>query len=110
MFIVRYPTGVSITYNTADYLKYGTGVWELYTDDPDKGGEWVASISPAAGCVVEVIEACKIENPTTDVTGRTVLSNVLKHLRDYGHHDFDLLIELKRELQQFDARARGWKH
>jgi hypothetical protein len=109
MFIVRYPTGVSITYNQARYLTYKSAVWELYTADPEKGGNWVASISPSAGCVVEAIEACKIENPTTDVTGRTVLLNVVKHLRDYSRYDFDLLIELKRALQQFDARARGWK-
>lgn len=106
MLTVRFPTGVSVTYNTANYLHRENDVWRLYTA---KDGEWVASISPASGCLVEAIPACKVENPTTDANRRTMLLNVVKHLREYSYMDFDLLIQLKRELKDFDAKARGWK-
>jgi hypothetical protein len=63
MMTVRYPSGLSITYNEANWLVYKTdsAAWELYTRNPKSGGFWVASIQNSAGALVEVRPACRVE-------------------------------------------------
>ena len=105
MLTVRYPNGVAVTYNTANFLSRETDAWNLYTTDPMKGGEWVATIQLSAGCVVESVRACRVENLLTGMTLPTAADLVLENLRelDYRH-----LKALKIALKNFDARTGNW--
>ena len=109
MMTVRFPSGVSIQYNTATHLAYKPGIWELYTEDPDKGGQWVASLQSTAGAVVEVLGACRIENPAAQLTGERALREVTDRIRTFGPGAGATLAQLKRALRAFDATRRAWK-
>lgn len=73
MLRVRFPSGITVQYNTAYHLSYYETRWELYTE---KGGDLVASIQASAGVIVEAVEACSIYQAVGDPDG-TKLSSVL---------------------------------
>lgn len=66
MLRVRYPNGLTIQYNTANCLTPDVHGWNLYTG---KGGDWVASIQPSAGAIVEAVEACRVYQAADDPSG-----------------------------------------
>ena len=109
MMTIRYPSGVSITYNNATFLKYATHAWDLYTADPDKGGKWVASIMPSAGAMVEVSPPYKIENPAENLTGERALQEVAGRIHSFGSGSGAQLAKLKRALADFNMRTRRWR-
>lgn len=106
MMRVRYPTGLVVQYNTANLLKYQTGVWELYTKDPEKGGAWIASLSPESGALVEVVTPCAVERPT-DCSPARALEIVRAHLHDVRGAS---LARLKIELRGFNAKTLRWRN
>ena len=107
MLIVRYPSGLEITYNTANFLTYGKNAWNLYTKE---GGKWIVSISPQSGCVVEALQPCKIENPVENLTGEKALSFVVDNIHNFiSWKSFEKLRELKRILSDFNSTKRPWK-
>ncbi len=61
MLTVRYPNGLVVQYDTASYLLYGETEWGLYTTEKD--GEWVCSIQPSAGVIVENVSAHRVSKP-----------------------------------------------
>ncbi len=63
MITVRFPTGVSITYNAAHYVEHPERYWKLYDKAPDKGGDLIAIIQASAGAILEFPAPCRIENP-----------------------------------------------
>ncbi len=58
---VRFPSGLAITYNKANYFNHGEHIWHLYEFDNLKG--WVASISTASGAIIEGSTPCRVEKP-----------------------------------------------
>ena len=107
--IVRYPNGVSITYNDATFLVYGVNAWKVYTADPERGGKWVASIMPSAGAMVEVSPPCKIENPAENLIGERALQEVAGRIRSFRDGYGVQLIKLKRALADFNMRTQRWR-
>ncbi len=103
MMWVRYPNGQVVRYNTANYLSYKNGVWELYTR---KEGTWVCSIQDSAGVVVEAVKACHVENPIAGINHDTVTNYVIEHIRELPCNK---LHELKNLLKSFDSRTLTWK-
>lgn len=107
MMTVRFPTGVSVVYNDANYLKYDAVVWELYTKNPDCGGTWICSIPANTNCVVEHLPACRVENAVMDLKkAANVLGGSQSQLRKCASGD---LAKLKRLLKHFDLRTYTWK-
>ena len=100
---VRYPNGAFFTYNNARKLSYRPDFssWEL----EDSAGCWVASVQLSSGAIVEAAPPCKVG--TND---KEALGTVLDNLESYsGWQDAEKLAELKKRLQQFDAKRRFWK-
>lgn len=105
MLTVRFPDGVAVTYNTANFLSREADAWKLYTGDPIKGGEWVTTIQISAGCMVESVRPCRVENPVVGLTNYAAADLVLKNLREL---DGRRLKELKMALRDFNAKTYGW--
>lgn len=61
MLQVRYPDGTIVVYNNANQLEHGPNGWNLYTK---KDGNWIATIQPSAGVIVEAVEACRVDRPS----------------------------------------------
>lgn len=104
MIRVRYPTGLVVTYNSANYLvRCGDNGWQLYEDSTKQ--TIVASIQNAAGAAFEFKRPCSVhtEGRNTSDLIRAVLNDGIEDLPGY------LLADLKCRLQDFDARRRCWK-
>ena len=101
MIWVQFPSGMRVKYNAASYVVCGTGAWKLCDKNPAEGGEVIALIQPTAGVLVELLEACHVENPTTDLNKMT--ERLVRHLRDVKPWT---LKDLKRELTKFNSRSR----
>ena len=52
MLTLRFPSNLTVTYNTAKYLLRTSDGYHLYTE---KGGRWIASVQLSAGVVVEAV-------------------------------------------------------
>ena len=107
MMTVRFPTGVAVVYNDANFLSYKNHAWELYTADPDKkSGRWVCSIPVATGCIVEVMPACRVENASLTLKKAAhALATSMQSLRDCDRSD---LAQIKKQLREFNARRWRW--
>lgn len=113
MFVVRYPDGTAITYNTANYLVYEKHAWVLRTK---KDGGWVASIQLSAGATVECVTACKVERPEDQVSLATLVERVVERLKEDrrrgSYLDWSLrkhVNNLKRLLSRCDMRGGRWR-
>ena len=51
MLRVRYPSGLVVQYDSANYLSYGDYAWQLWKDS--KQQSWVASVQVSSGAIVE---------------------------------------------------------
>lgn len=101
MLTVRFPSGVSIQYNSANYaIRQNNGYTDLYTK---KDGEWVAQV-PTAGCIVESIPACRVYRG--DIDPATLGEQVLEQLKTLRG---STLQTLKKRLEKFDSRTHSWK-
>ena len=103
---VRYPNGQAIRYNNADYIEWG-GPTDPVAVKLRAGGEkgsHVAFVMANSGAVLEFVNPCEVSNPTTDKN--KAIEIVLKDLRAI---DPWRLADLKRELQQFNAKNLEWK-
>ncbi|MDP2398834.1 MAG: hypothetical protein Q8M53_10815 [Burkholderiales bacterium] len=106
-FIVRFPTGLAVTYNDANFLRYSSSAYELYSKDPDKGGRWICSVSKSADCVIEAVPACRAEFPAMAlVKAAQTLARNEYELRGLP---FYTLRDLKRSLRRFNGKNGGWK-
>lgn len=103
---VRYPNGLVVTYNDAQYLTRG-GEWVLWTANPEKGGTQIAFIQAAAGAIVEFRPAYRAESSTLDLEkAARILSRGAGDLRS---QPFAVLRDLKRELSGFNAKTGAWR-
>lgn len=74
---VRFPDGISIQYNTANYVfRSAAGYTDLYTQ---KDGQWIAQVPNSA--VIEVVSACRVYKATTDYRDDRLMQ-VEKELRN----------------------------
>lgn len=114
MFVVRYPDGTAVTYNTANYLTRTDTGWNLHTKNPAEGGNWVASIMLTAGATIECVPACKVERPEDQAPLHQLLRTVVTRLEDERHTYVNYKVHpalrrLKRMLQSFDMRGNTWR-
>jgi len=105
MMTVRFPTGISLRFNDANYcIRSGTGEYaDLYTA---KDGAWVAQVP--SSCVIEIRQPCRVWNAITDPSEAV---EWLVKLIDERHSSLKMyeLADLKRALDAFDARGKRWK-
>jgi hypothetical protein len=111
MITVRFPSGFSVQYNDACYLRYGSAADELYTADPDKGGTWVATVQRSAGAVIEVRKPCRAYRAIDDLDDVFASTKRLLEKRPTLSYSQALAIaELRRTIERtFNARSRTWK-
>ena len=64
MITVRFPSGLSVQYNAANFCQPGDGSHVLRTKE---GGDPVARIPE--DCIVEYITPCRIYNPLREAEG-----------------------------------------
>lgn len=92
MMTVRFPSGFSIQYNTANYVsRNALGFTDLYTR---KDGNWIAQV-PTAGAMVAVVPACRTysaSGPSADVAAelrelRKQVEGLKRKLRKIGAID-----------------------
>src|ERR1043165_6506975 len=97
----RFANGVRAHYANGNFLKYTEYAWELYTNDPAKGGKWVASIPVRlAGILETAIAEVHMVELSKDLTERKAVELVLYNLeilRRYGNGY--LLQDLKAYLE-----------
>lgn len=106
MMTVRFPSGVSVTYNDASWLKYGQHAHELFTADPSKGGLWIVSIPAGADCIIEARPCCKVEQAA--LTVQAAAQHLAQNETALRAVDGWVLRDLKRALQRFNARSQSW--
>lgn len=75
MITVRFPSGFSVQYNTANYCVHERGWHTLRTKE---GGDWVACVP--FDCIVEYITPCRTYNPISERTADR-LDGIEKELR-----------------------------
>lgn len=103
MITVRYPTGVSIQYNSATYVvRHANGYTDLYTH---KDGKLVAQV-PTAECVVEVVAACRVYRATAEPEeiGRSVLDAI-----SHRKLSRQTLVALKSALRGYNVKRGAWR-
>ena len=109
MLRVRFPNGQVVQYNDANHLTHGADVWHLWKKTGEQK-EWVASIPPSTGCIVERVMPCSVSNPIAELTDRKALERVLERLRSYsGYEEGGMLAKLKMALKDFNSTKRAWK-
>jgi len=103
---VRYPNGQAIRYHIADYVEWRDGNEPLAAvlRAGGKEGRAVAVLLANSGAIVEYHNSCEVSNPTTDK--KKAIEIVLDDLRAI---DSWSLANLKRKLQQFNAKRLEWK-
>lgn len=107
MMTVRFSTGVSITYNDANFISWAidrNGFHKLYTE---QGGDLIAYVPGEA--LIEWRQYCKMENPTTGMTYKHALEIVTEHIKEFNNGSGHNLVKIKRALQDFDGRTLCWK-
>jgi len=68
MLTVRFATGLSLQYNSANHaVRSQYGYTDLYSKEPSRGGTWIAQVPN--DCLIEVAllgpmaPACRVYNP-----------------------------------------------
>ena len=79
MIWVRFSTGVSVRYNTANFICRREEYSDLYVDEAAAKANrgWVAQVPNSA--IIEVVEACAVNHPLD--TSNPRLSEIEKTLR-----------------------------
>lgn len=105
MMTVRFPTGVAVQFNEANYVIRGDRITDLYDK---KDGRWLAQVPN--DCLIEVVRACRVYNSNhepgaiVDALNRMVADPARREaLPRYE------LAELKRRLRAFDSKGKVWK-
>lgn len=107
MITVRFPTGVAVTYNEANFASWSGDRVRLLTKE---GGTLVASVGNGGGVIIEWRRPCQIENPFTGETAERALKCLIENVRNLRGYSSRLkLAALKRELANFDCRDHQWK-
>lgn len=106
MLVVRFPSGLTLTYHSANYINKANNRFDLFTDKPSEGGQWVATVVGEDGVVIESKSASRVENTMGELTDRRAFDHVMAFLRNYHSSQ---LRKLKAELGNFDARSGEWK-
>lgn len=106
MLTVRFPDGTAVQYNAANYLVHGERVWNLYSNDTKT--EWIASIQPSSGAIVERVPACRVYNPSREKPLAEIVADLLER-KPCSYDDRMALKRLKAALTQFNAATGRWK-
>ncbi len=77
MMTVRFPSGLAVQYNDANFLNRTSGFWDLYTDSTKT--KWIACVQESAGVLIEVVRPCSVT--MTGPTVRNELEPLCKELR-----------------------------
>ncbi len=110
MITVRFPTGVSLTYNADWYTQHPReDGWKIYDRMPEKGGTIIAMIQPSAGAIMEWSAPCRIENPAAGQTDRKTIEGLAEQPERLRQGSTHHLAAIKRALADFDARTGSWK-
>jgi hypothetical protein len=109
MFIVRFPSCVSMTYNEATQLYYEDDRWVLYAGKKESGGKWIASVQESAGVVIEAVPACRIDAPPIPTPKEAITRAIELLPKMQGWSECRHVADVKTLLKKFDARRRCWK-
>lgn len=106
MITVRFPTGVAVQYNDANWVNRSS---HGYTDLYDKqGGRWIAQVPNE--CIVEPTRACRVYNSNHE-PGEIVdaLNRMIADPAKRPMLPMDGLAELKRRLRDLNIKRWRWK-
>ena len=101
MMTVRFPNGVSLTYNGARRMAMSCGRHVL----ADEKGLVIAYVPE--DCVIEHVQPCVIAQEAG--SPESFLKYVIEHARKMPFRCAYLLMDLKRLLAKFDARNGTWR-
>ncbi len=106
MITVRFPTGVAVQFNDANFAARNAGG---FTDLYDrKDGRWIAQV-PTAGCIVEIGKPCRVYN--SNHQPEELVDALNRALADPAQRDrlpMDGLAEVKRRLRSLDIKRWRW--
>ena len=100
MMTVRFSTGISVTYNDANYVEPREGHFRL-SSKSGGGGFFIAMIPKDA--IVEAVRPCRVESRPLDVQSAAAL--ILEKPEALRYAD---AAALKRALRSFHLQ-RGWR-
>lgn len=100
MMTVRFPSGVSIQYNNANYvIRHDAGYTDIYEK---KDGRWIAQV-PSAGCVIEVVPACRVYD---GLGNDEAVEHILRNIKSIARWKLE---KLKRCLADYNMHTGNWK-
>ena len=103
MLRVRFPSGMVVTYNSADAVKHYEQDTYLLTKG---GGSWVALIQASSGAIIEAVSPCSVVGPSMSTVD--MVNHVVSLCLQRGLSALDL-IALKRAVRDFNAKTGRWK-
>lgn len=116
MITVRFPSGLSVTYNDANYLTHSSTAHQLWQrkNAAGQGEGFIASIQSSAGAIVEYVKPCRVERVAENLTPETALVLLVQHIRDIRPTNrcsgvATNLRSLKGILKQFNSTRATWK-
>lgn len=104
MITVRSPAGVSVQFNTANYIMRYSSYTDIYTQ---KDGSWVAQVPN--DWLIEVVKPCRVYRAAQEPEDlfKAAIEELRKRPGDWAASA--QIADLKHALVKFDARRRCWK-
>ena len=110
MITVTFPTGVRVTYNDANDVKFYEDYVSICYADENGKRFWRAALQRSAGCMIEWVRPCEVMAPplpspevALDTILRQIESGQLQGIASWK------LKDLKRALAKFNARSGSWR-
>jgi hypothetical protein len=108
---VRFPSGVSMTYNDVNYIDWGDGE-RIYLKRKDEKGNfhWHATVLKSSGAVLEWVRPCQVMAAPIPA-GKDMLQELCNAVRDKrisSWDELDLLAQLKGRLRTFNSKRKRW--
>lgn len=113
MMTVRFPSGLSITYNNANFINRSTDGIRLYPsmEDSHANINMIAFIQSSAGAVIESVIPCKTELLLKELTDTELLKEFKKRLqlKEFkGYSNSWELSNIKKMLKSFNCKTAKW--
>lgn len=107
MITLRFPSGVAVTYNDANFLQYKDPFVRLMTAAPEKQGRLVAVVPYSSGVVVGFVKPCRVEDVARKQTIEGAVELLVRDIR--SARNTSEVARLKLALRAFNAKRHAWK-
>jgi hypothetical protein len=110
MITVRFPTGVSVTYNTANEInRTASGNVELCRRDAEQKLWLIALVPAGTDCVIEHTAPCKFENPIECATVDAAIRMLTRDGKAIRSAPSYFVKKLKLMLTEFNGKTHQWR-